>query len=224
MAGDEPKGRIMRKHSKAIAIVHIENFYNRALVFYLKNTYPDYRLLWADKKDIRDGILAELAPALLILPGGADSSKDIAAAEIPQVKKYLASGGNLLAICAGMYACFDGHVIMDGNGKMKGAQQSSLGIFEGVVMFKERPDSDEPKSSPNADSYGGRLDAFYFNGPYLVPYGYKYVPEEDAFSLKSVENAGLTPLLWAMDEAGARKRESIKIGRASCRERVFADV
>ena len=211
MTGNEQKGPAMRKHSKTITIMDVKNFYNRALVFYLKTTYPDYRLFWTDRKDIRAGVLAELAPALLILPGGADSSKDIAEAEIPYVKRYLASGGSLLAICAGMYAGFDGNIILGKDDKLKGFRQRSLGIFDSVVMFKERSDSAEPKSAPNVDSYGRRIDAFYFNGPYVVPYGYANIVREGKkyFDLEKIENAGLTPLLWAMDEAGKTKCETI---------------
>jgi hypothetical protein len=109
-----------------------------------------------------------------------------------------------------MYACFDGHVEIGMDETPKGFRKRSLGVFESAVMFKKRPDEDEPKSAPNVDSYGGRIDAFYFNGPYVVPYGYSDAVMEGKryFALKEIGNEGLTPLLWSMDRNGARKVEA----------------
>ena len=193
----------MRKHSRNIFILCIPHFYNVALKTYLKDTYPGYGVHWVGNKSILRGALDELEPSLLILPGSGDLDRDLPKSAFPAVEKYLAGGGNLLAICAGMYPCFDNALVRGIDGTLRGNSPDRMGLFECSVEFIERPDEHEPKSARNMDARDAVLDVFYFNGPYVVPYGIRHLPERQ-FDLRKIENAGMTPLLWAVRDDGKK--------------------
>jgi len=163
----------MKKHSKIISIIHIPDPINTAMLSYLLASYPGYQIEWAGEEygQVSPKWLSKTNPHLLIIPGNGQEylSRESAKA----VRKYLANGGNIYAICNGVYRALKFQHSIDVDKKVDSCiYRHSLKISDcHCVHWKTDEDEHFHTNSmyravfaPN----GQKFNIIYLNGPRIL--------------------------------------------------------